>query len=84
MENLFIKIMTKSNHRKTKLSPIYARLSVLQLDKMYQLQMIKFMFKFKVNVLPECLTNYYSLLKILAFTAIRLDLSKMIYIMRFE
>ena len=41
MQNRVIKIMTKSNQRKTKLSPIYARLSVLQLDKIYQLEMIK-------------------------------------------
>ena len=30
MQNRLIEIMTKSNHRKTKLSPIYARLSVLR------------------------------------------------------
>ena len=60
MQNRLIKIMTKSNYRKTKLSPIYARLSVLQLDKIYQLETIKFMYKFKINVLPECFTNYYT------------------------
>ena len=59
MQNRLIKFMTKSNYRKTKLSPIYARLSVLQLDKIYQLEIIKFMYKFKINVLPECFTNYY-------------------------
>ena len=60
MQNRVIKIMTKSNHRKTKLSPIYARLSVLQLDKIYLLEMIKLIYKFKINVLPECFTNYYT------------------------
>ena len=60
MQNRLIKIMTKSNYRKTKLSRIYARLSVLQLDKIYQLEMIKFVYKFKINVLPECFTNYYN------------------------
>ena len=60
MQNRLIKIMTKSNYRKTKLSPIYARLSVLQLDKIYQLEIIKLMYKFKINVLPECFTNYYT------------------------
>ena len=60
MQNRIIKIMTKSNYRKTKLSPIYARLSMLQLDKTYQLEIIKFMYKFKINVLPECFTNYYT------------------------
>ena len=59
MQNCLIKII-KSNQRKTKLSPIYARLSVLQLDKTYQLEMTKFMYKFKINILPKCFTNYYT------------------------
>ena len=49
MQNRLIKIMTKSNHRKTKLSPIYARLSVLQLDKLYQLEMKKLCINLKLT-----------------------------------
>ena len=60
MQNRLIKIMTKSNHCKTKLLPIYARLSVLQLDKRYQLKIIKRMYEFKIDVLPEFFMNYYT------------------------
>ena len=76
MQNRLTKIMTKSNYRKTKLSPIYARLSVLQLDKIFQLEMIK---------LTYCLNALRIIIyEILASITIQLDLSKMIYITRFE
>ena len=46
---------------KTKLSPLYEQLHLLNLNNIYQLEVLKFARKFKMKTLPEFFENYFQL-----------------------
>ena len=48
--------MTKTSFFKTRLSPIYRQLNFLNLTSIFELEVIKFVYKFKNKTLPTCST----------------------------
>ena len=60
-QNYLIKIITNAPWIKTKLSPLYEQLHLLNLSNIYQLKVLKFACKFKMKTLPKCFENYYQL-----------------------
>ena len=55
-QNFILKIMTKTSFFKTRLSPIYRQLNFLNLTSIFELEVIKFVYKFKNKTLPTCST----------------------------
>ena len=58
-QNFIPKIMTKISFIKTKLSPIYRQLNFLNLSSIFELEVIKFVYKFKKKTLPILFYNYF-------------------------
>ena len=58
-QNLILKIMTKTSFFKTRLSPIYRQLNFLNLSSIFELEVIKFVYKFKKKTLPILFYNYF-------------------------
>ena len=48
-QNPIVKIITKKPFIKTKISPLYDKLNLLRLDDIYKLEVLKFMFSFKIK-----------------------------------
>ena len=46
-QNFILKIVTKTSFFKTRLSPIYCQLNFLNLSSIFELEVIKFVYKFK-------------------------------------
>ena len=46
---------------KTKIAPLYDQLDLLRLIDIYKLEVLKFMFSFKKNILPKCFNDYYTI-----------------------
>ena len=44
-----------------KLSPLYEQLHLLKLNNIYQLEVLKFVCKFKIKALPKSFENYFQL-----------------------
>ena len=53
-QNSIVKIITELPFIKTKISSLYDKLNLLRLDDIYKLEVLKFMFSFKKNILPNC------------------------------
>ena len=51
--------MTKTSFRKTRLSPIYRQLNFLNRSSIFELEVIKFVYKFKKKTLPVLFYNYF-------------------------
>ena len=51
--------MTKTSFFKTRLSPIYRQLNFLNLSSIFELEVIKFVYKFKNKPLPILFYNYF-------------------------
>ena len=60
-QNYIGKIMTSSSFLKVKLSPIYQHLNFLNLNSIYHLEVLKFVYKFRSKTLPRAFHNYFSL-----------------------
>ena len=60
-ENYLLKIISNAPLIKTKLSPLYEQLHLLNLNNIYQLEVLKFARKFKMKTLPKCFKNYFQL-----------------------
>ena len=58
-QNFILKIMTKTSFFKTRLSPIYRQLNFLNLSSIFELEVIKFVYKFKNKTLPILFYNYF-------------------------
>ena len=46
---------------KTKLSPLHEQLHLLNLNNIYQQEVLKFACKFNMKILPKCFENYFQL-----------------------
>ena len=60
-KNCIVKTITKTSFFKTKLSPLYDELKLLKLNKIYELEVSKLMYKFKSKSLPICFKKYFVL-----------------------
>ena len=60
-QNPIVKIITKKPFIKTKISPLYDKLNLLRLDDIYKLEVLKFMFSFKMKILPNCFKDYFTI-----------------------
>ena len=60
-QNYIVKIMTSSSFLRVKLSPIYQQLNFLNLNSIYHLEVLKFVYKFRSKTLPLAFHNYFSL-----------------------
>ena len=60
-QNYLIKIMSNTPVIKIKLSPLYEKLHLLNLNNICQLEVLKFACKFKMKTLPKCFENYFQL-----------------------
>ena len=58
-QNYLIKIISNVPLIKTKLSPFYEQLHLLNLNNIYQKEVLKFACKFKMKNLPKCFENYF-------------------------
>ena len=59
-QHYLIKIISNALLIKTKLSTLYEQLHLLELN-IYELEVLKFACKFKMNSLPRCFENYFQL-----------------------
>ena len=60
-QKYIVKIMTSSSFLRVKLSPIYQQLIFLNLNSIYHLEVLKFVYKFRSKTLPRAFHNYFSL-----------------------
>ena len=60
-QNYFINIISNAPLIKTKLSSSFEQLHLLKLNNTYELKVLKFACKFKMNTLPRCFENYFQL-----------------------
>ena len=58
-QNYIVKIINNSTSFKTKLMPIYQQLNLMNLCQIYKLEILKFMYKYKNKILPNCFKNYF-------------------------
>ena len=58
-----LKIITRTSFFKTKLSPLYIQLNLIKLKDIYELEVLKFVFRFIKNYLPKYFDNYFYLLR---------------------
>ena len=58
-QNYIIRIMTGSSFFQTKLFPIYCELNLLKLSNIYKLEVLKFVYKFRVKLLPSSFADYF-------------------------
>ena len=56
-QNYIIKIIIKTSFFKTKLLPSYSDLNLLKLN-IFNLEVLKFVFKFQAKLLPHCFDDY--------------------------
>ena len=60
-QNYLIKLISNAPLIKTKLSLLYKQLHLLNLNNIYQVEVLKFARKFKMKTLPKCFKNYFQL-----------------------
>ena len=58
-QNFIEKIMTKTSFFETRLSPIYHQLNFLNLSSIFELEVVKFVYKFKNKTLRILFYNYF-------------------------
>ena len=58
-QNYLIRILSKNPLFKKKLLPIYSHLNLLKFNNIFNLEVLKFIFKFRSNILPACFDKYF-------------------------
>ena len=58
-QNYIVKTLARTNRYKTKLLPLYNQLNLLKLNQIFELEVLKFVFKFKNKLLPICFNDYF-------------------------
>ena len=53
------KIITRTSFFKTRLSPLHIQLKLMKLKNIYELEMLKFVYKFIKKFLPKCFDYYF-------------------------
>jgi len=58
--DLIIKLICNKLDKKTRLTPLYKRLKILQIKNIYRLKIAKFMFKIQANKLPNLVCEKFA------------------------
>ena len=58
-QNYIVKILTKTPFFRKKLLPIYSNLNLLKFNNVFNLEVLKFVFKFRSKTLPSCFNEYF-------------------------
>ena len=58
-QNYIVKIVNCVTSLKTRLFPLYQELNLLKVKDVFELEVLKFVYKFKNKTLPEIFDNYY-------------------------
>ena len=58
-QNYIVKILTKTSFFRKKLLPIYSYLKLLKFNNICNLEVLKFIFKFRSKTLPSCFNEYF-------------------------
>ena len=57
--NYIVKIFTRTSFFKSRFSQLYIQLNPMKLKGIYELEVLKFVYKFTKNYLPKCFGNYF-------------------------